>query len=48
METVGRLPDLDPVAHAPLYELALYDPNPNVQARAERMSKGKGFRRYKW
>jgi hypothetical protein len=48
METVSLLPLLDPTEHKDLFELALYDPNPRVQQRAERMTQGKGYAKAKW
>jgi hypothetical protein len=38
---------LGPAKHRGLFELALYDPNPKVAARAERLAAGSGIgRRY--
>jgi len=43
LETARRLPQLDPSAHRSIFELALYDPNPEVARIAHRLTRGKGF-----
>jgi len=48
LETVSLLSLLDPTEHKELFELALYDPHPNVQQRAERLTQGKGYAKLKW
>ena len=37
------LPQMDPVEHKEAFELALYDPNPEVRRRARTLTAGKGF-----
>jgi HEAT repeat protein len=48
LETAVLLPLLDPVQHRAVFELALYDPNPHIRRRAERLTAGKGYRKLKW
>lgn len=48
MEAVSALSLLNPAEHKDLFELALYDPNPRVRQHAERLTQGKGFRKWKW
>ena len=47
-EMITLLPLLDPTENRELFELALYDPNPQVQQCAVRATKGKGFRSLNW
>jgi len=46
--TAGMLDRLDPARHRDIFELALYDPNPDVARRAEKLIAGKGYARRKW
>jgi len=48
MEAVAVLPVLDPTEHRGVYELALYDPHPEVARRAEGLVEGKGYHRAVW
>lgn len=43
LAAVRQLRELDPKEHKPIFELALYDPNPEVVREARRMTKGKGY-----
>ena len=42
-ETARLLHELDPTEHRKIFELALYDPNPQVSAVAKKLTTGKGF-----
>jgi hypothetical protein len=39
------LPEVDPVEYREIFELALYDPNPEIRRRARTLTEGKGFER---
>jgi hypothetical protein len=39
------LPEVDPMEHREIFELALYDPNPEIRRRARTLTEGKGFER---
>ena len=43
LATARQLPALDPTAHRALFELALYDPNPQVARTARKLCAGKGY-----
>jgi hypothetical protein len=43
VETARQLDVLDAAEHPGIFELALYDPNPEVRHRAEKLAAGKGF-----
>jgi len=45
LETAAVLEHLDPDQHRPVFELALYDPNPEIARTAEGLTAGKGFHR---
>lgn len=42
-QTAAMLKDLDPAENKKIFELALYDPNPDVAHLAEKVTVGKGF-----
>ena len=48
LETAGVLEQLDPAANRAIFELALYDPNPNIARRAKKLTAGKGFAKATW
>jgi hypothetical protein len=48
LETAGLLSQLDAAEHRDLFELALYDPNPQVRRAAQKLADGKGLARLKW
>lgn len=48
LETAALLSRLDPVEHRAIFELALYDPNPEITGLAQKLTPGKGFSRIKW
>jgi len=43
LETAAVLEHLDPTEHRRVFELALYDPNPQVAYLAEKLTAGKGY-----
>ena len=43
LETAGQLSRLDPTEHHRIFDLARYDPNPDVARRAEKLTAHKGF-----
>ncbi len=45
LETAAQRDDLDPADHREVFELALYDPNPDVAKGARELTRGKGFSR---
>ncbi len=45
VETAALLSKIEPAEHKEIFELALYDPNPEVRRRARRLTDGKGFER---
>jgi len=45
LETAAQLSRLDPTEHHRIFDLARYDPNPDVARRAEKLTTGKGFPR---
>jgi len=50
VETAALLSKIEPAEHKEIFELALYDPNPEVRRRARRLTAGKGFEkeRLRW
>jgi hypothetical protein len=48
IETARVLEHLDPKENQPVFELALYDNNPDVVYFAEKLTKGKGYSMLKW
>ena len=48
LETASAMADLDPTQHRRLFEVALYDPNPDVARRARELTRGKGFTKRMW
>ena len=48
LETASVLSDLDPAEHRAVFQLALYDPNPKVARRAEKLIAGKGYPKITW
>jgi hypothetical protein len=48
LETASLLTHLDPVGNRELFELALYDPNPQVARVAQKLTAGKGLAKVKW
>lgn len=48
LETAAMLVHLDPAGHRDLFELALYDPNPQVARVAQKLTAGKGIAKVKW
>ncbi len=45
LETATQLPRLDPTEHHRIFDLARYDPNPDIARRAQKLIAGKGFPR---
>ncbi len=45
LETAAVLEHLDPAEHRGIFELALYDPNPQIARLAEKYTAGKGYHR---
>lgn len=43
LATAALLPRLDPAAHRSVFELALHDPNPQIERLARGLTAGKGF-----
>jgi HEAT repeat protein len=43
LETAALLPQLEPNEHRDLFELALYDPNPEVARIAQKLTARKGY-----
>ena len=48
METVGAMDELDPTRHRSLFQIALYDPNPDVARKARELTRGKGYTKKMW
>jgi hypothetical protein len=48
LETAAILAQLDPAEHRAVFRLALYDPNPKIARKAEKLIAGKGFPRMTW
>ncbi|MBI2299996.1 MAG: hypothetical protein HYU66_13825 [Armatimonadetes bacterium] len=48
MEVVNQLPKLDPVRQQSVFELAVYDPNPEIRRRALRVAGGRRYARMVW
>jgi len=48
MEVSALLPQLDPTRYHVIFELALYDPNPEIVRRAKKLIAGKGYRKVEW
>ena len=46
--TARLLERLDPAEHRPIFELALYDPNPDVARAARKLAAHKGYAKLKW
>ena len=46
--TARVLPHLDPAEHKEVFELALYDPNPDVARAAHKLAAHKGYAKVKW
>jgi len=47
VETARILPDLDPAQHKSVFRIALHDPNPEIVRRAEKLTHGKGFSKWR-
>ena len=43
LETASLLPTLDAIEHREIFELALYDPNPEIRNLAQKLTTGKGY-----
>ena len=43
LETAALLPTLDVIRHPAIFELALYDPNPEIKNLAQKITTGKGY-----
>ena len=43
LETAALLPTLDVIRHPAIFELALYDPNPEIKNFAQKITTGKGY-----
>ena len=43
LETAAVLPTLDVTQHREIFELALYDPNPEIKSLAQKLTAGKGY-----
>ena len=48
LEIVALLPQLDPIEHRDLFELAHYDPNPEIKRLAQKITAEKEFHEMKW
>ena len=48
VEAAAQLGRLDPSKHKEIFELALHDPNPDIERRARKLSAGKGYGRPAW
>jgi len=48
LATARQLSTLDPAEHRGLFELALYDPNPQVARTARKCTAGKGYSKARW
>ncbi len=48
VETAKLLAHLEPIEHRSIFELALYDPNPEVARLARKLTAGKGFAKPTW
>jgi hypothetical protein len=48
IQTACLLENMDPQDHRPLFELALYDPNPKIVEIAQKLTHGKGFAQETW
>ncbi len=50
MDSAALLSEVDPAEHKEIFELALYDPNPEIRRRARQLTAGKGFQddRFQW
>ena len=48
MKTAALLEELDPVEHRTIFELALYDPNPQVARTARKLTAGRGLPGLRW
>lgn len=47
LETAALLSEVDPAEHKVIFQLALYDPNPEIARRARKLAAGKGYPK-KW
>jgi len=47
VETAALLSHLEPAEHREIFELALYDPNPEIRRRARQLTAGKGYEKEK-
>ena len=48
LETAAVLSQLDPAEHRAIFELALYDPNPQIARLARKLTAGKGYGEVRW
>jgi hypothetical protein len=48
LETAAFLSRLDPAEHRSIFELALYDPNPQIVHLAQKLTAGKGYGKGRW
>ncbi|MDP6505351.1 MAG: hypothetical protein QF886_17140, partial [Planctomycetota bacterium] len=48
VEVAALLPRLDPTKHHEIFEIALYDANPDIARRARELTTGKGYSVIKW
>ncbi len=48
VQTAALLSELDPTEHRSIFELALYDPNPEIERVARKLTAGKGFSKPRW
>ncbi len=48
VEVAALLPRLDPAKHHEIFEIALYDANPDIARRARELTTGKGYSVMKW
>ncbi len=48
LQTAQVLEVLDPRQHRAIFELALYDPNPQIERLARKLTAGKGFSKPRW
>jgi len=48
LEVTRVLGRLDPQRHRRIFELALYDPNPQIARQATKLTAGKGYAKLRW
>lgn len=48
LATASLLTELDPAEHRMVFELALYDPNPQIVHLAQKLTAGKGYAKLTW